>query len=159
MYLVFKALHVLAGAIFLGNIITGLFWKSRADRSRDPRMIRDAMDGIIASDRVFTIPGVIAVTVFGFGAAGMGELPLLHTGWILWSIILFTVSGVAFMAQLVPLQRRMAAVARAAAEGATMDWAAYDSLTARWNVWGAIALIAPLLALFLMVLKPVLPGL
>jgi hypothetical protein len=31
--------------------------------------------------------------------------------------------------------------------------------TRSWNVWGMIALIAPLVAVALMVLKPALPGL
>jgi uncharacterized membrane protein len=157
-YLILKLLHILFVAAFLGNITTGLFWKAHADRTRDPRLIAHVLEGIIGSDRWFTIPGVIGIVVLGIGAANLGGLPLLHTGWILWSLILFTISGVAFMAQVVPAQRRMAQLARAAAEGAPMDWAAYHSLSRRWELWGGIALATPLLIAILMVLKPRLPS-
>jgi uncharacterized membrane protein len=157
-YLAFKLLHVAAVVIFMGNIISGMFWKRRADRTRDPRLIAHALEGIIASDRLFTVPGVIAIVVFGFGASGMGDLPLLRTPWILWSLILFIVSALAFMIQLVPLQRKMAAMARKAAGGGEMDWAAYEALSRRWDLWGAVSLLTPALVTVLMVLKPVLPA-
>ena len=159
MYLAFKTIHLFCVVIFLGNIMTGIFWKLSADRTRDARIIRHALEGIIGSDRLFTIPGVIGITVFGFGAAGMHNLPMLGTGWILWSLILFSLSGVVFMAQLVPLQRRLAAVAREGAEGGTMDWPKYESLSRQWKFWGTVALLAPALVMILMVLKPRLPGL
>jgi len=46
MYLALKLLHVLGVIVFLGNIITGIFWKAHADKSRDPRLIAHALDGI-----------------------------------------------------------------------------------------------------------------
>ena len=158
MYLAFKTIHLFCVVLFLGNIISGVLWKLRADRTRDPRIIRHVIEGVISSDRLFTIPGVIGITVFGMGAAGMGDLPMLRTGWVFWSLMLFILSGVAFMVQLVPLQRKLAAVAREGAEGAAMDWAAYEALSRRWKFWGAVALLAPVLVMILMVLKPVLPG-
>ena len=93
MYLVFKLVHIIAVVLFLGNIITGLFWKRHADRSNDPRIMANAMAGIIRSDRWFTIPGVVAILVGGFGTAIVGQIPILRTGWIFWAIILFTISG------------------------------------------------------------------
>lgn len=159
MYPAFKTLHVFATIAFLGNITTGLFWKHRADRTKDPRVIRHVVEGVIAADRVFTMPGVLAMVVFGFGAAGIGGLPMLRTGWILWSIVLFVVSGIAFMAQLVPLQRRMAAAAAEGERAGTMDWAGYGKLSRAWDAWGLIALLAPVVAAALMIFKPVLPAL
>lgn len=35
MYHILKLIHVAAVIIFLGNIITGLFWKAHADRTKD----------------------------------------------------------------------------------------------------------------------------
>src|SRR5438132_14348699 len=102
LYLVLKALHLAAVTLFLGNIPTGIFWKEHADRTRAARLIAHALAGIIGSDRRFTIPGVIGILIGGFGAAAIGRLPMLHTGWILWGIVLFTVSGIAFMAGVAP---------------------------------------------------------
>ena len=89
-YLAFKALHIVAVVVFLGNIITGIYWKRHADRTRDARLIAHTLEGINGSDRVFTIPGVVVIVIGGFGAAIVGGLPLLRTGWILWSLVLFT---------------------------------------------------------------------
>src|SRR2546425_12966064 len=159
MYLALKTLHVLAVALFLGNITTGLFWKAHADRTRDPRLIAHMLEGIIGSDRLFTIPGVVLIIGAGVGAAIIGHVPLLHTGWVFWGIVLFAVSGFAFMAQVAPLQRRMATLMRAGAASGTPDWDAYHALSRRWEFWGAVALLTPLVALVLMVLKPPIPGL
>ncbi|MBI1796353.1 MAG: DUF2269 domain-containing protein [Candidatus Eisenbacteria bacterium] len=157
-YLILKVIHIASATIFLGNIITGIFWKEHADRTRDARLIAHALEGIIGSDRRFTIPGVIGITIGGFGAAALGHLPMLRTGWILWGIVLFSVSGVAFMAQVAPLQRKMAKLMRDGAASGAPDWAAYGRLSRDWNLWGLIALIAPAIALVIMVLKPALPA-
>ena len=158
-YLGLKLLHIVAVVMFLGNIATGIFWKAHADRSRDPRIILNAIEGLISSDRWFTIPGVIAITAFGIAAAIAGHYPLLRTGWIFWSLVLFAVSGWAFMAQVAPLQRQLAKLARAGVESGTLDWSAYHALSRRWEIWGAVALLTPAAALVLMVLKPALRGL
>jgi len=154
MYIALKLVHIIAVVMFLGNITTGLFWKAHADRSGDPRIIAHTLHGIIRSDRWFTNPGVILIVITGLGAAGVGRLPILRTEWILWSLILFTISGIAFMARVAPLQRRMLEVARAASDPKTLDWALYHRLSRRWELWGAVALLTPVIALFLMVFKP-----
>jgi uncharacterized membrane protein len=153
-YLALKTLHILAVVLFLGNIITGVFWKIHGDRTGDPRVMAHTLDGIIRSDRWFTIPGVLLIIVFGLGAAMVAGLPILGTGWIWQSLILFGVSGIAFMAQVAPLQRRLRALAQVGASGGHWDSAAYRRLSRRWEFWGAVALLTPLAALVLMVAKP-----
>ncbi len=154
MYLWLKLAHVVAVILFLGNITTGLFWKAHADRTRDPRIVAHVMDGIIWSDRLFTIPGVLLIVGAGIAGAIVGRIPILGTPWIWWSIILFSVSGVAFVWQVAPLQIRLRAMAREAAAGTQMDWARYRALSLRWELWGLLALLTPLAAVVLMVLKP-----
>jgi uncharacterized membrane protein len=154
MYDLMKLVHVLAVVLFLGNIALGLFWKRHADRTKDPRLVAHAFDGIIRSDRLFTMPGVILIVVSGFGAAGIGGYPVLGTGWIAWSIVLFTISGLAFMLRVAPLQRRILALARAAEATSPFDWDRYRAWSRQWEAWGAVALVTPFLALVLMVLKP-----
>ena len=77
MYLVIKLLHIVAVIAFLGNITTGLFWHIDAARTRDPRLLAHTMDGIIRSDRLFTMPGVIVIVATGIATAVIGGLPLL----------------------------------------------------------------------------------
>jgi uncharacterized membrane protein len=158
MYLLFKLLHIVAVVLFLGNIITGLFWKIHAEGTRDAKIIAHTFEGITRSDRWFTLPGVALILAAGIPAAVIAELPLLGTGWILWSIVLFTVSGLAFQFQVAPLQVQIARLARAAGGGG-LDWDAYHRLVRRWELWGLLATLTPLAAVVLMVLKPNLPAL
>lgn len=154
MYIALKVLHVAAVVIFLGNIVTGLLWKVHADETKDPVIIRHTMAGLIRADRWFTIPGVLLIVLSGVGAAVIGGLPLLGTRWILWGIILFTVSGIAYVARVVPLQRKMLEVARSGVETGNVDWDRYRALSHRWNLWGTIALVTPVLAMIAMIAKP-----
>lgn len=153
-YLLLKLVHIAAVVAFLGNITTGLFWHRVAARSADPRVLAFTMGGIIASDRWFTVPGVVLIIASGFGLAMVGGYPLLRTGWILWTLLLFMASGAAFMARVAPLQRELRTMAEAGASSGAFDRAAYDALALRWEAWGAVALGTPLIGLALMVLKP-----
>ena len=128
LYLGFKLLHVLAVVLFLGNITTGVFWKANADRTRNPVVIANMLEGIIRADRLFTIPPIALILAGGIGAAVVGKYPILGTGWIFWSIVLFTISGIAFMAVVGPAQRKMLALVRRSGE--SLDWAAYRALSA-----------------------------
>jgi uncharacterized membrane protein len=154
MYIALKILHVAAVVIFLGNLVTGILWKMHGDQTDDPVVIRHTVAGLIRADRWFTIPGVVLILIGGFGAALVGGLPLLRTPWILAGIILFTISGFAYMGRVVPLQRQMLAVARSGVETGTFDWDRYRALSRSWNVWGSIALLTPVLAMIGMIAKP-----
>jgi len=154
MYLLFKLLHVTAVIAFLGNITTGLFWHAHAARTRDPKLLAHTMDGIIRSDRLFTVPGVIGIIVSGVVAAIYGNFPILRTGWIAWTLALFAVSGVIFMLRVVPLQRQLRTLAETGAKSGAFEYASYHSLAVRWEIWGAVALLTPVAGLVLMVLKP-----
>ena len=153
-YLALKFFHIVGVILFVGNITTGVFWKAHADKSRDPKIIAHALDGILRSDRLFTIPGVVIILVSGFAAAIVGGLPLLRTMWVAGGIGLFIITGIVFMARVAPIQRQMRDLARSSASQAAFDWAAYEKLSRGWAIWGSIALLAPALAAALMVFKP-----
>ena len=153
MYLWMKLVHILAVVLFLGNIITGLFWHRHAQATRDPRLLAHAMDGIIRSDRLFTMPGVIVIIASGVFAAVQAGMPLLRTGWIAWTLILFGISGLIFMFRVAPLQRQLRSLAQAGMAGG-FDYGGYHRLARRWDMWGAAALLTPAAGLVLMVLKP-----
>ncbi len=155
MYSLLKFIHLFAVVLFLGNIITGVFWHMHAARTRDPKLLAHTMDGIIRSDRWFTIPGVVGLVGAGIGLAIIGHLPLLRTGWILWSVIALGISGVIFAVRVAPLQRAMFSLANSATAN-TFDYARYRALSIRWGFWGALAVLTPLAALALMIAKPTL---
>jgi uncharacterized membrane protein len=153
MYLTLKLLHVVAVIVFLGNITTGLFWHAHAARTRDPKLLAHTMDGIIRSDRWFTLPGVVAIIAAGVALAIYGHFPLLRTPWIMWTLVLFAISGIVFSVRVAPMQRQLKAMAENGARGG-FDYERYRVLALRWEVWGAIALLTPVAGLALMVLKP-----
>jgi uncharacterized membrane protein len=154
LYLALKSLHIVSVVLFLGNIITGVFWKMHADRAGTLSARAQALDGIIQSDRWFTMPGVLLIVATGVALALVGHLSLLRTFWIVASLALFGVSGAAFSMRVAPLQKSLLANARAGLAG---NWneSEYHALSRAWTLWGTIATLAPLIAVFLMVMKPV----
>lgn len=156
LYLILKTIHVLAVVIFVGNVTVGVFWKAFADRTGNAAVMAHTIDGIIRADRIFTIPGVVALALAGIATALVGRYPILATGWILWGIALFIVSGIAF-GPLARAQRALSIVAQTGLQ--TVDEKQrYAALSGQWNVYGTIATGAALLALVVMVLKPTLPA-
>ena len=154
MYLLLKLLHVIAVIAFLGNVTTGLFWHSHAAKTRDPRILAHTMAGIVRSDRLFTIPGVVGIVTTGLIAAIQGHIPIVRTGWVFWTLVLFTLAGLLFMFRVAPLQRQLHDLAESGAHSGTFDYARYRALAVRWEIWGAAAVLAPFGGLVLMVLKP-----
>ncbi len=151
-YLFIKLIHIIAVIIFLGNIFTGLFWMKQANRTRDTGIISFAMQTIIRSDRWFTVPGVIIITAGGMAAALHANTPILKTGWIFWPLVLFSLSGVVFSWKLVPLQKKLRRYT-SPEEKENFNWVTYHSWFANWEAWGLVALLAPVAALVMMVLK------
>jgi uncharacterized membrane protein len=155
MYLTLKLLHIAAVIVFLGNIFTGLFWHAHAVRTRDPKLLAHTMEGVIRSDRLFTTPGVLVILAAGLVLAFQANWPLLRTGWILWTIVLFVLSGAIFGMRVAPMQRELLTLARQGAAG-SFDFEHYRARARTLQRWGALALGAPIVGLALMVLKPAL---
>ncbi len=154
MYLWLKLIHILAVVMFIGNIVTGVFWHRHAERTRNPRLLAHTMEGVIRSDRLFTMPGVLLILASGIFAAVKGGFPILGTGWILWTLVLFAISGLVFMIRLAPLQRKLQAYALAGATSGSFDFDGYRRMAVQWEIWGAVATLTPVIGLALMVLKP-----
>jgi uncharacterized membrane protein len=152
-YSLYKLLHVLGVIIFLGNIITGLFWMRFAVSTKNVTIIAHTMKGIIAADNYFTTPGVIVITAAGIMTAIIGHFPILSTGWILWPIILFIISGGAFMAAVAPLQKKIYALTSVSEGNGDLDWDQFHRLVRAWELWGSVALLTPLAAAVIMILK------
>jgi uncharacterized membrane protein len=157
-YLLWKLLHNAAVVLFLGNIITGLFWAAHGRRSRDLRVVAIIFDGLIRSDRWFTVPSVVTILISGVAAAGRAGLPVLGTGWLLWSSLSFAVAGILFGVRVAPLQRRILDLA-VRAEASPEAWALFTTLYWQWELYGALSIVAVLGPFVLMILKTSLPAL
>jgi uncharacterized membrane protein len=154
MYLLVKTIHVLSVVLFLGNIITGLFWKAHADATRDPKLQAHALAGIIRSDNWFTLPSVIVIIASGVMLSAEAGLPLLGTTWIAASLAALALSGLLFGAILAPMQRRLLKIASEATVGADWPSSTYRRTSMIWEMVGIVAILLPLGAVALMVFKP-----
>jgi len=152
-YSLYKMIHIIAVILFLGNIVTGLFWMRHAVQTKNITIIAHTMKGIIDFDNYFTTPGVIIISAAGVMTAIIGHFPMLTTGWILWSIILFIISGIVFMAKVAPLQKKIYAFTTVETSATNFDWEQFHSLYRAWDIWGLLALVTPLAAAVMMVMK------
>jgi uncharacterized membrane protein len=148
MYLFVKLLHVAATVLFIGNIVTGVYWKLRADRAGDGNLIASTLDTIARSERLITLPSAAVLLLTGIGLARLAGLSLLGTPWLAASIGLFAMSGLVFGLIVTPLQRRLRAAAL------EVGRAEYQRLSFWWEVSGWTSIVSSVAALVLMVLKP-----
>jgi uncharacterized membrane protein len=148
-YGLLKLVHVIAVVLFVGNVTFGLYWVSHAERTGDARFIAHAMQAVLRSDRWFTWPGVVLLTLGGIGAAMAGHLRLFQVGWIFSSIGLLTFSGVVFALLVAPLQRRIVTLASDAAPSMSVLTAALRL----WHRYGWLSLLPLWLAIAVMILK------
>jgi uncharacterized membrane protein len=150
-YPLLKLLHLAGVIIFLGNIIAGHFWIHLAMKSRDFNIVKHTIAGVMRSDRIFTIPAVTVIVVAGVLAAFYGNIPVLRTGWILWSIALFSCSGVIFSTRLSVVLRKMLDLT--SHHNREQEWNSMEYLYKQWKMWALVAIVLPFAALVMMVLK------
>ena len=124
-----------------------------AVKTKNIQILQHTINGIIESDRYFTIPGVVIITAGGIMAAIHGHFPILRTGWIFWSIILFIISGLAFSIKVAPLQKRIRNLLLNSESLTDSAWVEFYKMYTSWDIWGIIALITPLVAFVMMTLK------
>ncbi len=149
-YMIMKVIHIFAVIMFVGNLCLAFFWKSYAEKTKDINLLKFTFAGIRKADRIFTMPGVTILILFGIGGALHGGFNLLTTSWILWSEILIVISGGAYMAGVVPVQKKITALT----DNLTgFNWEEYNKLSQKWSLWALFALISPIIAIVLMTLK------
>jgi uncharacterized membrane protein len=114
-------------------------------------MIAQAQRLVGITDLAFTAPGALLILVTGWLMApvsgGMG------VPWLTWGIALFTVTGVIWLALLVPIQVMQTRLARGFAASGRIP-PRYWTLARAWAGFGLIATLLPLVNLYLMVFKP-----
>jgi uncharacterized membrane protein len=151
--LLIKAIHIVGAVLFVGNIIVSAFWKVLADRTGDLAVIRYATRAVMLTDVYFTVGGIILLLGAGHAMApeygGIGA-----NKWILWSYILLIASGLIWALILLPVQFRQSRMLELlGSHDAIPD--PYWKLATVWAVAGTVASVLPLIAIYLMVVKPV----
>lgn len=152
-YDVWKLVHLLGVILLVGNVTVTSIWKLYADRTRDPRIIGFAQRLVTVTDWFFTFWGILLLVAGGYGAAWVAGMDPLRDSWLVWSEALFVAAGVIWLGILVPIQVRQARMARVFAAGGEVP-EAYWREGRRWILWGLIATIPLVGALWTMVAKP-----
>ncbi len=152
-YLGLKALHILGVVLFIGNIIVTAWWKTQADRTRNPAVIAFAQRQVTLTDWIFTFGGATLLAGSAYANAALHGLSML-TPWMLWGQILFVLSGLLWVGILIPVQVRQARLARGFAGGGPIPLT-YWRLNRIWLGIGLVATVLPAANIFFMVYKPV----
>jgi len=152
-YLVLKTLHIVGAILFLGNIIVTGWWKFMADRTRNPAIIAFAQRQVTLTDYVFTLGGSTLVLAAGAGNAMLHGMDIFSTRWMAWGYWLLIASGILWLVVLIPVQIRQAKMAQAFAGGGAIP-DEYWKLCRVWNIFGTLATVVPLVAIYWMVFKP-----
>lgn len=147
-----KTLHLLGVVLLVGNIIVTAFWKIMADRTRDLAVIRFAVRVTNWADVWFTFVGSVLLLAAGHAMAASAT-GLLQAAWLRWAYALFVVTGVLWVAILIPVQRAQARLLYPLTPDAAIPQA-YWRLALIWAVVGALATVLPLASLYLMTVKP-----
>lgn len=148
-----KFVHILGVVLLVGNVTVSAVWKVFADLSRQDDVIRFAQRLVTITDWWLTVPGVLLTIVGGVGSAMSTGRPVFQAGWLRTSEVLFTLSGIIWISILVPIQIRQARETR----DSTFSFERADGYrrdARRWLVWGIIATMLLVAAMWLMITKP-----
>lgn len=148
-----KFIHVVGVVLLLGNVTATAIWKFFADRTGDPKIIGFAQRLITLTDWSLTFWGVLLTMVGGYAAAVIGRLDLLSDRWLVLSQMLFVISGALWLGVLLPLQIKMARMARHFQAGDPIP-PAYASANLAWFTVGLISTVPLVAAMWLMIAKP-----
>lgn len=148
-----KFLHVLGVVLLVGNVTITAFWKVFADRTGDAQVVAYAQHLVTVCDWVFTLAGIVLVMGGGYGMAAVNHLHVFEVRWIVLGQILFVVSGMIWMFILIPLQIRLGKQARIAGECGKVP-PSYWRYGRIWLIWGIIATVPLVAAIYVMIAKP-----
>jgi uncharacterized membrane protein len=151
-YLWLKTLHVLGTILFLGNVIVTAWWKLAADRTRNPLVIRFVHRQVIHTDILFTATGAAILAITGGANTGSHAGPV-SSNWINVGSALFTATGAVWLFLLIPVQVAQSKITRTFEQYSVVP-ERYWFLARLWGMFGLIATVLPLMALYWMIFKP-----
>ncbi len=152
-YFILKFLHVIGAAVLLGTGAGIAFFMLAAHLTGRPVVIAAVARIVVIADFLFTATAVVAQPITGVALAWHLGYPLSQA-WIVWSMILYVVTG-AFWLPVVWMQMRLRDLAQAAADKGTALPRAYHRLFWWWFAFGFPAFGAVMAIFWLMIAKPV----
>ncbi|MEN3379417.1 MAG: hypothetical protein V7604_4772 [Hyphomicrobiales bacterium] len=151
-YFILKFLHVVGASVLLGTGAGIAFFMLLAHLTGRAVVVAAVARIVVIADFVFTATAVIAQPVTGVLLAREVGYSLLDA-WILWSIVLYLVTG-AFWLPVVWMQMRLRDLASDAARNKAELPRAYHTLFWWWFAFGFPAFGAVIAIFWLMIAKP-----
>lgn len=145
-------LHAVAGVLFLGNILVTFIWKRYADRTSSLSLRRFGADLVIRTDWIFTVPAAGLLVGSGLLLAHLRGHDILGTAWLLGALVLFGLSGLVWLAFLVPNQKRQKILLSKTDDLAAVE-AEHARLRSKWLFWGVVSTIFAFGAFLMMFVK------
>ena len=152
-YFVLKFLHIIGASVLLGTGAGIAFFMLVAHRTGNPATIAAVARIVVIADFLFTATAVVVQPITGVALAWNVGYSLWDR-WILWSIILYVVTGV-FWLPVVWMQMQMRMLADTAAKEGTSLPRRYQTLFQAWFAFGFPAFGAVLAIIWLMITRPV----
>ena len=153
MFSILLLLHVLASIIFIGNNITGVFWKVRADKTRNLDVISNSADALLRADYQFTLPSLVVLFITGIWMGGLTGWERFQEIWLGSSFVLLVIIALIWVVILSPKLRTLVRIAAECAETGKLSQE-YTAVSRIWAIWSGIVTLLPIIILILMVLRP-----
>jgi uncharacterized membrane protein len=151
LYFIVKFLHVIGAAVLLGTGAGIAFFMLMAHLSKNVAVIAGVARIVVIADFIFTATAVVLQPVTGVALAHVVGYALGES-WIVWSIILYLITG-AFWLPVVWMQMRMHKLAEAALQAAAPLPEEYHRLFRLWFAFGFPAFAAVLGIFWLMITR------
>jgi uncharacterized membrane protein len=150
---VLRTIHIFGAVLFLGAGLMTAYYKVRADRSGDPRVVAWYQREIVRADWLFTLPSGVILPVTGVWLALIYRLPWT-TPWLVWGTCGFLVAGMTWV-PAVWLQIRMRRLADAAVAAGQPLPPEFHRANRAWLALGVPAFTAALVSLWAMATQQV----
>jgi uncharacterized membrane protein len=154
-YYVLKYLHIIGASVLLGTGAGIAFFMLMAHLTGKAAVVASVAHIVVIADFLFTATAVIAQPVTGVALAHYVGYALTE-GWIVWSIVLYLITGI-FWLPVVWMQMRMRELAQKAAVRGIPLPPSYHRLFWWWFAFGFPAFFAVLAIFWLMIARPQLP--
>ena len=154
--LALRWLHVIGACVLLGTGAGIAFFMLVAHRTGQPRIVAHVAGTVVLADALFTATAVVAQPVTGALLAWQAGYSLWD-GWIVWSIVLYIITGV-FWLPVVWMQMQMRDLAVAAVTANAPLPPRYHRLFWWWFAFGFPGFAAVLAIFWLMIVRPPLPS-
>jgi uncharacterized membrane protein len=152
LYLGLKFLHIIGAAVLLGTGAGIAFFMLMAHLGRNPVVIAGVSRIVVVADFIFTATAVVAQPVTGVLLARTVGYSLSEP-WMVWSIILYLITG-GFWLPVVWMQVRMRDLAAQAVSRGSPLPPTYYRLFWLWFAFGFPAFAAVIAIFWLMILRP-----